>query len=148
MIMFKTEMKEMPKRCNSCTQIDACKTSKPCNISFFLCPRTDDCPLIEFITDEPKPTPAITQHEHDLLSILQKLYPNLINIGITKNDDSIYLCKRIIVPTFQRDFNYIARTTFDLFDKHKLPTLTSEFTEETFEKQYSINKLLSRPIKN
>lgn len=154
MIVFKTEMNEMPISCNYCVVRHICKPELNLSprdtkqIVTFL----EHCPLLEI--PDPKPEPTLTQHEHDLIQIIKKVYPEAESIGITNTDDEIYLIlnKQITVQygyasKQQSNVKYKEKIYVDLFDKHKLPTLLSEFTNETSEKQYSINRLLSRPIR-
>ena len=148
MIVRKTSMKEMPTTCNVCAYRYLCHhyMKSLSEITY----RPKHCPLLE-ITD-PKPEPTLTQHEHDLISIIRNVCPDATHIGITKDDDSIYILTDIEIEIplrvgGVRRYLYKEKIKINLFDKHKLQTLLSEFTNETSEKQYSINNLLSRPIR-
>lgn len=148
MIVRKTSMKEMPITCNVCAYRYLCHHYMK-SLSEITC-RPTNCPLLEI--PDPKPEPTLTQHEHDLIEIIRNVYPDATHIGITKDDDSIYILIDIEIEIplrvgGVRRYLYKEKIKINLFDKHKLQTLLSEFTNETSEKQYSINNLLSRPIR-
>lgn len=149
MIIKKTEMENMPMLCNQCEEKENCKYIYA-NLRMFLCTPHNNCPLIEI--PDPKPEPTLTQHEHDLIQIIKKVYPDVTHMGITKDNDGIYILTDVEVEMplrvgGVRRYLYKEKLIINLFNKHKLPTLLSEFTNETSEKQYSINNLLSRPIR-
>ena len=152
MIVFKMNMNEMPISCNYCVVRHICKPEL--NLSprdtKQIVPFLKDCPLLE-IPDQ-KPEPTLTQHEHDLIQIIKKVYPDVTHMGITKDNDGIYILTDVEVEMplrvgGVRRYLYKEKIEINLFNKHKLPTLLSEFTNETSKKQYSINNLLSRPIR-
>ena len=148
MIVRKTSMKEMPTTCNKCRVNYYCGVFQ--DLLKELPYRSKDCPLLEI--PDPKPEPTLTQHEHDLIQIIKKVYPDATHVGITKYDDSIYILTNVGIEMplrvgGVRRYLYKEKIKIDLFDKHKLQTLLSEFTNETSEKQYNINLLLSRPIR-
>ena len=152
MIVFKTEMENMPPACNFCNVKYGCKHVRQLNLDMSLEAfyRPHNCPLIK--TPDPKPEPTLTQHEHDLIQIIKKVYPDVTHMGITKHDDSIYILTDVEIEMplrvgGVRHYLYKEKLIINLFDKYKLPTLLSEFTNEISEKQYSINNLLSRPIR-
>ena len=152
MIVFKTEIKEMPISCNYCSFRHICKPElnlSPRDTKQII-PFLEYCPLIKI--PDPKPEPTLTQHEHDLIQIIKKVHPDITHMGITKHDDSIYILtdvkteKPLLVGGVRR-YLYKEKIIINLFDKYKFPTLLSEFTNETSEKQYNINSLLSRSIR-
>lgn len=152
MIVFKTEMKNMPPACNFCNVKYGCKHVHQLNFDMSLekIYRPHNCPLLK--TPDPKPEPTLTQHEHDLIQIIKKVYPDATHMGITKDNDGIYILTDVEVEMplrvgGVRRYLYKEKLIINLFDKHKLPTLLSEFTNEISKKQYSINNLLSRPIR-
>ena len=152
MIVFKTEMENMPPACNFCSVKYRCKYVRQLNLDMSLEAfyRPHNCPLIK--TPDPKSEPTLTQHEHDLIQIIKKVHPNVTHMGITKDNDGIYILIDVEVEMplrvgGVRRYLYKEKLEINLFNKHKLPTLLSEFTSETSEKQYSINNLLSRPIR-
>ena len=152
MIVFKTEMENMPPVCNFCNVKYGCKHVHQLNLDMSLekMYRPHNCPLIKI--PDPKPEPTLTQHEHDLIEIIKKVYPDVTHMGITKDNDGIYILTDVEVEMplrvgGVRRYLYKEKIEINLFNKHKLPTLLSEFTNETSEKQYSINNLLSRPIR-
>lgn len=146
MIMFKTEMKEKPRWCNACTQKEICKITEPCNLNVFLCKRPFNCPLIEAEDTQPKPKATITQHEHDLLSILSKVYLGYKYLVIFKNMNLLHVSEVI------NDFDSLGSGEYleiNLFRKEKLPTLLCEFTDKNFKAlAFDIEEVLSRPIKD
>ena len=148
MIIFKTRIEEMPKTCNVCGCRYLCHYYMK-SLSEITC-RPTNCPLLEI--PDPKPEPTLTQHEHDLIQIIKNVYPDVTHMGITKDNDGIYILIDVEVEMplrvgGVRRYLYKEKLEINLFNKHKLPTLLSEFTSETSEKQYSINNLLSRPIR-
>lgn len=152
MIVFKTEMEKMPSCCNDCNVKYGCRHAHLLNLNALKLTlhRASKCPLIEI--PDPKPEPTLTQHEHDLISIIRNVYPDATHIGITKDDDSIYILTDVEIEMplrvgGVRRYLYKEKIKINLFDKHKLQTLLSEFTNETSKKQYNINLLLSRPIR-
>ena len=151
MIVRKTSMNEMPMLCSQCEEKENCEYVYE-NLRMFLCTQNKDCPLIEI--PDPKPEPTLTQHEHDLIQIIKKVYPDVTHMGITKDNDSIYILTDVETEMPLRVggvgrylYKDKEKLEINLFDKHKLPTLLSEFTSEISKKQYSINNLLSRPIR-
>ena len=151
MIVFKTEMREMPISCNYCVVRHICKPEL--NLSprdtKQIVPFLKDCPLLEI--PDPKPEPTLTQHEHDLIEIIKKVHPNASDIYIKTFDEKVYLLLDMVLNiTYQKgktQWDYSEVRELDLFNKFKLPTLLYEFDTNTIEKQYNINDLLSRPIK-
>ena len=85
MIVFKTEMKNMPPACNYCNFRHICKPELNLNPrdTKQIVPMLEYCPLIEI--PDPKPEPTLTQHEHDLIQIIKKVYPDMDCIVITDN---------------------------------------------------------------
>ena len=149
MIVRKTSMNEMPMLCSQCEEKENCEYVYE-NLRMFLYTQNKYCPLIEI--PDPKPEPTLTQHEYDLIQIIKKVYPDVTHMGITKDNDGIYILTDVEVEMplsvgGARRYLYKEKLEINLFNKHKLPTLLSEFTNETSEKQYSINNLLSRPIR-
>lgn len=154
MIIFKTELEKMPSCCIYCSAEYKCKYAFPINLdmqeALKLPPiRPTACPLVEI--PDPKPELTLTQHEHDLIEIIKKVYPDVESIVIYKKYDEIYFVSNPMLATWHRieddKFGYHAVGLVDLFDKHKLPTLLSELTETILSKQFYINDLLSRPIR-
>lgn len=148
MIMFKTEMKEMPKSCVVCDFSDFYDYNNPfCKMRNMYTPRPQHCPLIEFITEEPKPIKTITQHERDLLFILQKIYPKYEYITLYEDTDLIDMA---YIPDYPlRDYKKEIWEIMNLFDRQKLPTLLKELNQyKSKEMLFSVEALLSRPIKD
>lgn len=152
MIVFKTEMKNMPPTCNYCNFRHICKPEL--NLSprdtKQIVPFLEYCPLVEI--PDPKPEPTLTQHEHDLIQIIKKVYPEAVSIGIARNENIINVVLDRTLTTlstdlFKREYKCMQTIPLELFDKYKLPTLLSEFTQQTYAIQYPIEKLLSMPIK-
>ena len=149
MIVRKTSMKEIPITCNECRVNYHCGVFQ--DLLKELPYRSKDCPLIEI--PDPKPEPTLTQHEHDLISITRNVYPDAVSIGIAKKEDIINVVLDRTLTTvsgdlFKREYKYMQTIPLELFDKYKLPTLLSEFTQQTYAIQYPIDKLLSMPIKD
>ena len=152
MIVFKTEMKNMPPACNFCSVKYGCKYVRQLNLDMSLEKfyRPHNCPLLK--NPDPKPEPTLTQHEHDLIQIIKKVYPDAVNIGIARNENIINVVLDRTLTTlstdlFKREYKCMQTIPLELFDKYKLPTLLSEFTQQTYAIQYPIEKLLSMPIK-
>ena len=153
MIVFKTEMNEMPISCNYCIIRHICKPElnlSPCDTKQIV-PFLEHCPLLEI--PDPKPESTLTQHEHDLIEIIKKVYPEAVSIGIAKKEDIINVVLDRTLTTvsgdlFKRGYKCMQTIPLELFDKYKLPTLLSEFTQQTYAIQYPIDKLLSMPIKD
>ena len=150
MIVFKTEMKNMPPACNYCNFRHICKPELNLNPrdTKQIVPMLEYCPLIEI--PDPKPEPTLTQHEHDLIQIIKKVYPDMDCIVITDNDCFInFTSEYVRLELIKTPYIYIGvkSPVMELFDKTKLPTLISEFENRYHFKIYNINNLLSRPIR-
>ena len=150
MIVFKTEMENMPPACNFCNVKYGCKHVHQLNLDMSLeeIYRPHNCPLIK--TPDPKPEPTLTQHEHDLIQIIKKVYPDMDCIVITNNDDFIqFTSDSVRLELIKEPYIHITvkSPVMELFDKTKLPTLISELGSKYNFKIYSINNLLSRPIR-
>ena len=152
MIIFKTEMNEMPISCNYCVVRHICKPELNLSprdtkqIVTFL----EHCPLLEI--PDPKPEPTLTQHEHDLIEIIKKVYPDKDCIVIINNDYLIRFVSNSVMTQLEQIYSSNPTVSFhspfmELFDKTKLPTLLSEFENNRKWKVYNINDLLSRPIR-
>ena len=150
MIVFKTEMKNMPPACNFCNVKYGCKHVYQLNLDMLegaTC-RPNLCPLLEI--PDPKPEPTLTQHEHDLIQIIKKVYPDMDCIVITDNDCFInFTSEYVRLELIKTPYIYISvkSPVMELFDKTKLPTLISEFENRYHFKIYNINNLLSRQIR-
>lgn len=153
MIIFKTELEKMPSCCIYCSAEYKCKYAFPINLdmqeALKLPPiRPTDCPLLEI--PDPKPESTLTQHEHDLIQIIKKVYPDMDCIVITDNDCFInFTSEYVRLELIKTPYIYIGvkSPVMELFDKTKLPTLMSEFENRYHFKIYNINDLLSRPIR-
>ena len=150
MIVFKTEIKEMPISCNYCSFRHICKPELNLNPrdKKQIVPFLEYCPLIEI--SDPKPEPTLTQHKHDLVEIIKKVYPDMDCIVITDNDCFInFTSEYVRLELIKTPYIYIGvkSPVMELFDKTKLPTLISEFENRYHFKIYNINDLLSRPIR-
>lgn len=150
MIVFKTEMKNMPPACNFCSVKYGCKYVRQLNLDMSLekIYRPSHCPLIKI--PDPKPEPTLTQHEHDLIQIIKKVYPDMDCIVITDNDCFInFTSEYVRLELIKTPYIYIGvkSPVMELFDKTKLPTLMSEFENRYHFKIYNINDLLSLPIR-
>jgi len=151
MIVFKMNMSEMPISCNYCVGRHICKPELNLSprdtkqIVTFL----EHCPLLEI--PDPKPELTLTQHEHDLISIIKKVYPDAESIVIYDKYDEIYFVSNPMLATWHsiedNKFGYRAVGLVDLFNKHKLPTLLLELTETILSKEFYIDQLLSRTIR-
>ena len=147
MIVKKTEMENMPMMCNQCEEKENCKYIYA-NLRMFSCTPHNNCPLLE-IPDQ-KPELTLTQHEHDLIQIIKKVYPDMDCIVITDNDCFInFTSDYVRLELIKTPYIYIGvkSPVMELFDKTKLPTLMSEFENRYHFKIYNINDLLSRPIR-
>jgi DNA-directed RNA polymerase subunit RPC12/RpoP len=151
MIVFKTEMENMPIYCNYCSFRHICKPELNLNPrdTKQIIPFLEYCPLLKI--PDPKPEPTLTQHEHDLIQIIKKVYPDAESIVIYDKYDVFYFVTNPQTAKWHyiedNKWGYCAVGTVDLFDKYKLPTLLLELTENIKAKQYNINDLLSRPIR-
>lgn len=151
MIVFKTEMKEMPTLCRQCNQVHNCMwwLGKKINLDT---PRLPDCPLIEIPDPKPeheielKPIITITQHEHDLISIIKKAYPEYKYLLINKMFVNLFLAKNSNIDIGDKTRIYYD-CQMELFNTDKLPNLCKFTDEKTICIEYNIDQLLSLPIR-
>ena len=148
MIVRKTSMKEIPITCNECRVNYHCGVFQ--DLLKELPYRSKDCPLLEI--PDPKPEPTLTQHEHDLIEIIKKVYLDKDCIVIINNDYLIRFVSNSVMTQLEQIYSSNPTVSFhspfmELFDKTKLPALLSEFENNRKWKVYNINDLLSRPIR-
>ena len=147
MIVFKTEMENMPPACNFCNVKYGCKHVRQLNLDMSLEAfyRPHNCPLIK--TPDPKPEPTLTQHEHDLVQIIKKVYPEYKYLIINKMFVNLFLAKNS-----NTDINDRTRIYYDcqmeLFNTDKLPSLCTFTDNNAFCCEYNIDQILGRKIKD
>ena len=147
MIVFKTEMENMPPACNYCNFRHICKPELNPNPrdTTQIVPFLEYCPLIEI--PDPKPEPTLTQHEHDLIQIIKKVYPEYKYLIINKMFVNLFLAKNSNI-----DINDRTRIYYDcqmeLFNTDKLPSLCTFTDNNAFCYEYNIDQILERKIKD
>lgn len=154
MIVFKTEMEKMPSCCNYCNVKYGCRHAHLLNLNALKLTlhRASKCPLLEIPDPKPeqeielKPIITITQHEHDLISIIKKAYPEYKYLLINKMFVNLFLAKNSNVDIGDKTRIYYD-CQMELFNTDKLPNLCKFTDEKTICIEYNIDQLLSRPIR-